>query len=392
MSPPDPQEVIHIVASLLSVERGEDGCVAPIEHGITECEQRLASLISSKNNDHVQFTCPALSLVHDDPLNFNHENAKEAEKSAFQLLSRPMGFEISSETCDVERLANEKLSEVRRVLLMNINESFALLVDSRLRAHATFMAMHSLSIAEKKLGEVGGLDKKLETLLEIGDRVTGTKTEVKIEVLDDEENEGPSTKASSAISFQVAMQLFIESYGGAPNSSLSVRCETSGSLDVYCGGKTFVAKLEIDIHELLTQMKESAAEVVAQVIEMTNSFFVVPKPIFHRGESYLAMPPPQMGLRGESSTQNQALISPDLTACSQGPEDVPFMMLNEDEYAEASDLSPDQCASILDDVFGDVDITVFSSSARNNDIRNSDRRPLIEDGNSRPSKKVKTGD
>ena len=52
-------------------------------------------------------------------------------------------------------------------------------------------------------------------------------------------------------------------------------------------------------------------------------------------------------------------------------------MLNEDEVSEAPNLSPDQCASILDDVFGGVDIALFPSSSDNSGIE-------------RPSKKART--
>ena len=229
MSAPDPQDVTHLVACLLSVERGEDGDVGSSRGEGSELHTQFVSRFS-KDNDHIEFSCPAMSLVHDDPLNFNHENPKEAEKSAFQLLSRPMGFEFAGETSNLSQgeLTYEKLVEVRSILLMNISESFALLVDSRLRAHGTFMEMHGLSVAEKKVGESGGLDQKLQTLLEIGNRVTVGRTKVKVNVR--ESRSATKQMASSDVSFEVLMELHTDSVDEAPSTYLNIRFEAQGSL------------------------------------------------------------------------------------------------------------------------------------------------------------------
>lgn len=392
MSASDPRDITYIIASLLTDATSEDGIVASGSAERLNSQNRFASLFAAQDNDHMEFSCPALSLVHDDPLNFNHENPKEAEKSAFQLLSRPMGFASASGSSDTEALAFKKLLEVRNILLMNINESFALLVDSRLRAHATFMARHGLSVAAKNCGEVGGLDQKLQTLLEIGNRVTNTRTEMEIEVIDTDQSEEMGNDASSAVSFQVSMELVIGSLAGAPNSLFSIRFEAPGSLDVFSSGKIVIMKLELGIHKLLSQMKNCAAQVVAEVINMTNLLYRLPGKSMHRRDSYIAMPPPQQGLSHSSSfphrSGGQALISPDMSACSKAPEEVPHMMLEEDDISEASDLSPDQCASILDDVFGDVDIAVFSTSSNNN--ANNHRTLEEESTKVRPSKKART--
>ena len=141
-----------------------------------------------------------------------------------------MGFEVAPGTCDVAQLAYDKLWEVCGFLMMNINESFALLVDSRLRAHAKFLAMHGLSVAEKKFEGVGVLDQKLQRLLEIGNLVTASKTKVEVEVVDADENDERGMRSTSSISFQVTMNLSIESIDGIPSSSFTISFEALGSL------------------------------------------------------------------------------------------------------------------------------------------------------------------
>ena len=145
-------------------------------------------------------------------------------------------------------------------------------------------------------------------------------------------------------------------------------------------------KLEVDTSFLLSQMKASAAEVVSRVVDITNALFGCPDQSFgHRKSSTAALPSDQESTSESRSlsTNNQALVSPDFSAFSHGQE-IPHMMLN-DEVSEASDLSPDQCASILDDVFEDVDIAVFSSSPSES-TQPADRDYRI----SRPQKKMRT--
>jgi hypothetical protein len=126
---------------------------------------------------------------------------------------------------------------------------------------------------------------------------------------------------------------------------------------------------------------------------MTNSFFVMPTPTFNRGDSYLVMPPPMATHRRcqqqpckepqeTMSTENTKdiafkslpLVSPDLPA-TIACDEVPCLILGDEDLSESPGLSADQCADILDDVFGHIDISLFSSSS--------------DDINNRPAKKTK---
>eukprot|EP00522_Entomoneis_paludosa_P013942 CAMPEP_0172449932 /NCGR_PEP_ID=MMETSP1065-20121228/8502_1 /TAXON_ID=265537 /ORGANISM="Amphiprora paludosa, Strain CCMP125" /LENGTH=394 /DNA_ID=CAMNT_0013201693 /DNA_START=99 /DNA_END=1283 /DNA_ORIENTATION=+ len=380
--PLDKNEMIHALARLLSVRKGSDTMVS----GVSTQPVKQCGLDSALEcNDRIEFSSPALSLAHDDHLEFNHESRNEAERSAFMLLSRPIGFVLNKEGSGADGgigdCSIKKVSEVGELLLLNVSESFALLVDSRLRAHATFLAKHGLTAPSGK----SLLDQKLGTLLELGNRVAVSSIETGVEVVDlDQLSDDQPRSSAAAVSFRALLKLCLESLDGSPRSSLPVRFEVSGSLSIVSQDSpdhSMNLKMQLDTKELLAQMKLQAADIVAHVVDITNTFFAVPEDSsIGRGDSFLAMPPPpklesnaisqaqyprknfedKRELPGDSKTL--ALISPDLSATSACTHIIPTLMLDDQGMLEF-DLSPDQCANILDDVFGNVDLTLFASSS-----------------------------
>lgn len=122
-------------------------------------------------------------------------------------------------------------------------------------------------------------------------------------------------------------------------------------------------------------MMDQASLMVAQIVESTNEAFCAPEPKLQRGASFFVMPPPSPRKKPAASAgldlvsqaaaaagdaEDSAVITPDLgskkTDCSLIP---PFHLHDEDKEtaddANVDDLSVDQCASIIDDVFGDMD-------------------------------------
>lgn len=138
--------------------------------------------------------------------------------------------------------------------------------------------------------------------------------------------------------------------------------------------------LVLDNKSLLSQMKSQASGVVAQVVDLTNSFFVIPEPkMFHRGDSYIVMPPPATPIR---SSDKRALIdfhqeNKDVSSMKNFSlldcDTVSRILLPEEQSQDQLDLSPDQCANILDDVFGSLDVSLFSTGVEN---RENEARPL----------------
>mmetsp|Transcript_2883 Transcript_2883/g.3866 ORF Transcript_2883/g.3866 Transcript_2883/m.3866 type:complete len:395 (-) Transcript_2883:405-1589(-) len=386
MSESDLIETIHLLAKLLSSQQSKDqlSSSAYTASGRDRERNRFEALIVD-NNDQIEFSSPALSLVHDDRLVFDHGNRSEAENSAFQLLSREMVFHVDlrnndndNDDGDAGPMALERLSGVGQLHLGNVSESFALLVDSGLRAHAKFLSEHShSSVKRQQDGSISLLEQKLEKLLEIGNRITISRMETNVKVAEAEQNEsqGELNSLMSAINFQASLNLCMESPDGSLSSYFPVRFESGGYISVCRTTselRTCHFKLQVDTKDLLAQMKLQALGVVAQVVDMTNSFFMIPdEPSLHRGDSYLVMPPPPSN-KGAAGSQDTKDVSSKSFALVDYGGVSPFIMDDQELSDGSSVLSLDQCANILDDVFGNIDLSLFSGFP---DDKTLDTRP-----------------
>ena len=140
--------------------------------------------------------------------------------------------------------------------------------------------------------------------------------------------------------------------------------------------KKIQLSLEIDAKGLLSSMMDQASLMVAQIVETTNEAFTAPEPKLPRGASFFAMPPPvprkhpaaRAGLdllSQAASVKDSVVITPDLGAKNADSSLVPPLHLREDSEekdAGVDNLSVDQCASIIDDVFGGMDDTLFGGT------------------------------
>ena len=217
----------ELLASLLSSRQTEavaDSTQCGNSEGqLSQSRSSLNKTMLALENDRIEFCSPSLSLVHDDHLELG--NRKDAEMTALQMLSRPMGFDIT-ERVDTTL---EKLLDVGSLLLANTSESFAVLVDSRLRAHAKFLSQHGLSKSEENNGGAHLLESKLETLLEIGNRVSIEEMESKVELVEAESTEEEETSGSKvAISHQTTLKLRLESPDGSLQAHSLVHFEVEG--------------------------------------------------------------------------------------------------------------------------------------------------------------------
>ena len=115
---------------------------------------------------------------------------------------------------------------------------------------------------------------------------------------------------------------------------------------------------------------DQASLMVAEIVETTNEAFSVPEPKLQRGASFFVMPPPMprrqapkagLELLSEAAVgvKDTRVITPDLGAKASDISSVPALQLHQDEDHDedtnVDDLSVDQCASIVDDVFGGMD-------------------------------------
>lgn len=114
-------------------------------------------------------------------------------------------------------------------------------------------------------------------------------------------------------------------------------------------------------------MIDAASTVMAGVIDIANTESIVSNERLSRSESFLAMPPPPPKLEERSgldllSAAALNVVSPELkgstTVCP-----VPQLQLDEEDDDEdvVSHLSPDQCADIVDGIFGsDLDVPIMT--------------------------------
>jgi hypothetical protein len=152
-------------------------------------------------------------------------------------------------------------------------------------------------------------------------------------------------------------------------------------------------------------MMLQAARVVALVVELTNrAYGLVPdEPKLPRGDSYLVMPPPmsknQLSLQQEQQQQQLAtsgdrrkldeamtswvgvtpselpIVSPDLFALNSPHKPMPHLFLDyqQDGVFDPVDyLSPDQCADVVDGVFGVLDDSIFMGPPASKKLKSSD--------------------
>jgi uncharacterized lipoprotein YajG len=85
-------------------------------------------------------------------------------------------------------------------------------------------------ITAPKHGGVALVDQKLETLLELGNRITASRIDTKVEVVEADQVEAQEGNIRYAVNFQVSLKLVIESLDGSPSASLPVQYEAQGSL------------------------------------------------------------------------------------------------------------------------------------------------------------------
>ena len=119
-------------------------------------------------------------------------------------------------------------------------------------------------------------------------------------------------------------------------------------------------------------MMNQASRMAAIVVEMANGALSSPEKNLHRGDSFLAMPPPlpripslhpepdydQGGLDLLSKMAAELpIVSPDVSSLGSPVQPVPNLELEEDE--DLSGLSADQCADIVDGVFGGFDDAIL---------------------------------
>jgi hypothetical protein len=171
----------------------------------------------------------------------------------------------------------------------------------------------------------------------------------------------------------------------APGEAKVTKMQGSSDDKIIC--------INLDTYKLLTDMIHQASRVVAAVVDVANTASIVPESKLCRSSSFLAMPPPQAKARSKnpksepsSSSSSHGLdllgkaaaelpiVSPDMSALKARMLQVPsFNLVSEAESEtesehDLSDLSPDQCADIVDGIFGEFDDAILEPPTKRNKV------------------------
>jgi hypothetical protein len=149
------------------------------EH-VDDVNKEDSPLLVREEEDDCDFSSfPSLSL-EETPGNYHtgvFMSRGDVESHIESLLARPIllgqlpADELEGDSLD--EFFVESLEDVPKVMMSNFGTSFSTLMNSRLRAYATFLARHALSLAQcsDELEPVTSIEHKLQTMLDIGSQV-----------------------------------------------------------------------------------------------------------------------------------------------------------------------------------------------------------------------------
>jgi hypothetical protein len=380
-----PEEVLQSLAALLGANflKEESGTSlhsnCNLQWSSVPWEPCASVTESDQDSLDVNFSSfPSLSLdrSEDEHLDSPTETKRDVEAHVSALLSRPilvssaqdvpMTEDEEGETMD---FVAEKVSEVPSLMLQNLSLSFTTLMNSRLRAYATFLARHGLSLlatssapdCETEEGVVGGVEQKLGTILEIGRLVSSNAIVTAFHAT----KEGATRKETMEDTSEVSMPLVMDAAidislprpWGGQSEVLTVSLQTVGTITGIFSPSTGnsllrVVGVDLDMSKLLQCMIEQAESVISCIVEMTNAAFS------------LSLPPSLDEAQGVTSSNNQdtspspkrkarshvvepvsAVVSPSLRPTESEMDCIHGFCLDQ---GEGNELSPEKTASIVD--------------------------------------------
>ncbi|CAB9503349.1 expressed unknown protein [Seminavis robusta] len=408
-----PIKVLHSLAELMSVKStgsSQDDVNRARDRMWAKIPWENAADVDAKGED-LSTACdfssfPSLSLQKKDDNDQSesssssealfHHSKGEVEAHVARLLSRPILVandqdRVCEEDEDEESFIAGSIEHVPQQMQQNLVLSFSTLVQSRLRAYATFLARHGLSVAacSDTVDEVEegvlGVEQKLETLIGLGQTVSSGDVEILCTAhpgLAETQGDGEEDlQVTMPLSMQGSISVFIPTLDGG-SKRLDLKIQTSGSitgpsLSSICTGifskasSLRVVQLDLDMKDLLSSMKEGANDTASLIVDMTNDAFAIPLPRMGASQvaAMVAPPPPvKAGRQLEAPSRKRPniveddrppIITPDLTyvsATTQHPSDLDLADLLE---GDLSSLSPDKCSKIVDCVFDTCDVRVF---------------------------------
>mmetsp|Transcript_25655 Transcript_25655/g.36187 ORF Transcript_25655/g.36187 Transcript_25655/m.36187 type:complete len:407 (+) Transcript_25655:47-1267(+) len=340
----------------------------------------LASLTSPKG---FTATFPSLSLDSASGHHLGNGSDKTmVEALAEENMRRPITVDYSTDCTQVSQEKNAKefpfcagsVTPIPGVLLDNLSASFSLLLDARLRAYASILLRHEVSLAEcpsltkeEQEEKILAVENKLATLTETGSRAV---VDTMVTYFHEASPSETSFKSCSnfPITLEAIMDISIPCIAGEGKECLTVSLSApgtiKGSLDET--GKLNTLHVDLDMHELLKAMIDRAGLVMSVVVDKVN-FALGNK----QDEEDQSQPPKQEACRkrkheGENDDipTTPTIVSPDLGSNrGQNVEPVPLLLNSRNKRISVSSFTVEACADIVDTVIGGMDEEFFCPSS-----------------------------
>jgi hypothetical protein len=247
-----PHEYLSLLVRLLGasfVEKDEKGKGSPPIPDALDGETREGIVAMLQKEGLKALSCSALSLKRDqeDVPSIGHDkisstdvgSPKQVQGNAAALLAREIrsNEDGASENTNGIVTVTSTLAKIPETLLGNVYESFAVLVDSRLRAYSNFLALQGVSLARKDpsftIADLRALEEKIEALLVAGRKVLvdSVSTHFEESRLTEDVDEESACPVSLPLLFRVEINLIVPRSSGETekvNVSLSAPGKITG--------------------------------------------------------------------------------------------------------------------------------------------------------------------
>lgn len=344
----------------------------------------LSTLFSSSSS--ASCSVPSLSLTsyhhHTEGGSHSHEETKQqVEEHAASNLARPIDAKPARGTDSTVKLQNvtdpkntigttttTTIHQLPLKMLDNLAASFLTLVDARLRAYITILARHGVSLsdypaldAEEQREGVLAVERKLDTLLEVGSGVAIENMVAFFRITEQPEEEQKDGGVRMPLVMETTFDVAIPEVAGGGTQLVTVAAAATGNIEAFfdADGKMLTrVHVEVDTHELLAQLIDRASLVMSVALDIVVAVSALPPHVppapLPKHEQPLDHPKP----KPVEAQVSLAIVSPEMSTNSskRGCEPPPLEL---EETSTTEDLSPESCANIVDFVIGEVNHIIF---------------------------------
>ena len=210
------EEVFRSVTDLLRTKHDREGGFQPnvLNRTCGSCDGDKCANPALFHDRVISVECPGLSLRHEGHLHMNQSSRVEAQMEAASLLARSVLVEANPSASQDDPF---RIEDLPPVLINNMYESFAILVDSRLHVYGKVFLRHLKSLITKRADAYGimQMGQKLETLHDIGGQITAENMDFHLDLEDQDIEEVSPGVFQQAIRLEASMMLHLPSPAGS---------------------------------------------------------------------------------------------------------------------------------------------------------------------------------